>query len=356
MTRPALGFSIIELMVAITVSMILLAGVISIFVSNKQTYTITDNMSRLQENARFAMDFMSRDLRMTGYFGCADDVSTVTNSLYTAGQLWDTSNSLEVMASAWSPGGINPPVRSAGTDAFTVRYLMGQGSTITADTTTTQATLSAAGIDNLVTELGLSSSANLVNTLMGIADCKRGNIFQVSAVAGNTLSFDGANSRLSLGYAFDTISNTPAVYPLRAVRYYIGQNRTDAANNSLFRQEVQYPAAAADLTNTATANNELVESVEDMQILYGIDQDDNGIPEQYLNTAGITAIQWASVVTLRIGLLMRTTDAYGTDPDTNLYNLYTGQKGCVAGSTGCVDPADLNVRRRVFTTTVHLRN
>jgi len=36
------GFSIVELMVAITISVILMTGVIQIFASNKATYEVTD--------------------------------------------------------------------------------------------------------------------------------------------------------------------------------------------------------------------------------------------------------------------------------------------------------------------------
>ena len=36
-------------------------------------------MGRLQENARFAIDLLVRDIRMAGYAGCADDVAEVLN-------------------------------------------------------------------------------------------------------------------------------------------------------------------------------------------------------------------------------------------------------------------------------------
>ncbi|RKZ48385.1 MAG: hypothetical protein DRQ58_04580 [Gammaproteobacteria bacterium] len=63
------GLSLIELMVAITIGLILLGGVFTIFMSNKQSYRVQENMGRVQENGRFAVDLMARTLRMTGWQG-----------------------------------------------------------------------------------------------------------------------------------------------------------------------------------------------------------------------------------------------------------------------------------------------
>jgi len=46
-----------------------MAGVIQIFLSAKQAYRLQENLSRLQENGRFAMDFITKDVRMAGYAG-----------------------------------------------------------------------------------------------------------------------------------------------------------------------------------------------------------------------------------------------------------------------------------------------
>ena len=61
------GFSLIELMVAITISLILLAGVSQVFLSSKTSYNLQDGMGRLQENARFALDIMSSSIGQGGY-------------------------------------------------------------------------------------------------------------------------------------------------------------------------------------------------------------------------------------------------------------------------------------------------
>src|SRR3990172_12930451 len=71
------GLSLVELMVAISVGLILLAGVLQIFISSKQTYRVNDALARLQENGRYAMYLLSKDIRMAGFTGCGSAIPTV---------------------------------------------------------------------------------------------------------------------------------------------------------------------------------------------------------------------------------------------------------------------------------------
>jgi type IV pilus assembly protein PilW len=73
--QHARGFSLVELMVSIVIGLILVAGILSIFFSSKVTYTSNEKTARLQENGRTALDFLSHDLRSSGYQGCARNMS-----------------------------------------------------------------------------------------------------------------------------------------------------------------------------------------------------------------------------------------------------------------------------------------
>ncbi|MGZ8239917.1 MAG: PilW family protein [Methylobacter sp.] len=68
--RSQKGLTLIELMIAMLLGIFLIGGVLQIFLSSKQTYRMQENLSRLQENGRFTLDFLARDIRMTGYWGC----------------------------------------------------------------------------------------------------------------------------------------------------------------------------------------------------------------------------------------------------------------------------------------------
>ena len=75
------GLSIIELMVAMTIGLIILAGVSTVFVNTKSGYVSQESTARLQETARFAAHFLMKDLRLSGFYGCIDDPTLVANGL-----------------------------------------------------------------------------------------------------------------------------------------------------------------------------------------------------------------------------------------------------------------------------------
>jgi len=64
------GLTLMELMISLTLALIIAAAMIALFVNSKQSFRISENMSRLQENARFAVTFLSRDFRMADYRQC----------------------------------------------------------------------------------------------------------------------------------------------------------------------------------------------------------------------------------------------------------------------------------------------
>lgn len=72
------GYTIIEIMVAMVISLILLLGVIEIFMGSRTSYTLQNGVARLQENARYALDIMSRNIGMAGYNASESIVSANT--------------------------------------------------------------------------------------------------------------------------------------------------------------------------------------------------------------------------------------------------------------------------------------
>lgn len=72
MTRPIQhrqhGFTLVEIMVAITLSLFLIGGLVQIYASSKRSSTIQRNLADYQEVQRFALDLLNRDIRMAGFF------------------------------------------------------------------------------------------------------------------------------------------------------------------------------------------------------------------------------------------------------------------------------------------------
>jgi len=67
--RKLSGFSLVELMIALLISLFLLAGMSQIFLGSRKSFTIQDSLGRLQENGRYVIETLSRDIRRAGYLG-----------------------------------------------------------------------------------------------------------------------------------------------------------------------------------------------------------------------------------------------------------------------------------------------
>lgn len=75
--RRQLGLSLIELMIAMIVGLLLLGGLIQIYLSSKQSYNAQEQLARMQESGRFAMDLITTDLRRSGYWGGSVDLRRI---------------------------------------------------------------------------------------------------------------------------------------------------------------------------------------------------------------------------------------------------------------------------------------
>lgn len=61
------GLTLVEIMVALVISLFLLAGLLQLFISTRQSSRIQENLSRVQENGRFAIEYVGRVIRLAGY-------------------------------------------------------------------------------------------------------------------------------------------------------------------------------------------------------------------------------------------------------------------------------------------------
>jgi len=70
-TRPQRqrGLSLVELMIAMTLGLLLIGAVAGMFLSTSRNYNQDERLSRMQENARYALHVLAQDLGMAGYWG-----------------------------------------------------------------------------------------------------------------------------------------------------------------------------------------------------------------------------------------------------------------------------------------------
>ena len=66
-TRPQAGFTLVELLVAMTLALIAMAAIYSAYVTQQRAYKTTQDVTAIQQNLRAGMYFLEKDLRMAGY-------------------------------------------------------------------------------------------------------------------------------------------------------------------------------------------------------------------------------------------------------------------------------------------------
>ena len=317
------GMSLVELMVAITLSLILTLGIIQIFSSSKQTGRVQEALARLQENARFTLDILSRDLRMAGQLGCNSNADVRNSS---DGQL-DNSALGGLFGYEWSDTlAVALTGSNATPDAGTVVDNTDVIVVMAAGTGSVPATSNGTTIDAVVDDLAVGDPAI-------ISDCESADVFVVDAVD-TTNGTTTAIQALSKDYAAGA-----ELAPLHYTAYYL---RVDDGERHLYRTYVNGISASAGISS-----DPLLSGIEDLQILYGETQNDGTIRYVAADAAGL---DMERVTSLRLHLLLATEeDNLATTPQT--YWFYDPDTNAVAEHTA----TDRRLYRS-FTTTIQLRN
>ncbi|MGF6490238.1 PilW family protein [Pseudomonas frederiksbergensis] len=96
MIRASKGFGLIELLIALALSLVVILGVAQIFIAAKNTYVSQNTAAGMQEDARFVLSKMIQEIRMVGMFGCIIIPPTNSTVDFQAAQeapiSWDNAN------------------------------------------------------------------------------------------------------------------------------------------------------------------------------------------------------------------------------------------------------------------------
>lgn len=354
------GLTLIEVMIAMVIGLLLLSGAISLFINNKRVFQENNQNAELQDAARFAFGIINQDIRQAGFLGCRHSLADVNNIVNPTVALPINSlaniavggaslavEGLEAGATQWLPGGSAQLIPSSsdptridqrvtGTDAIALRYLSGDSQTVGESIA---ATLPRPLPAFFALSLLTLSDLIVVGELLAVADCSDTMLFQfgtnASIVPGNNTS----SVDLSRFYAAEA-----RIRRYRAVRYYIGH--AQYGGPSLYRQ-ILVNNLNSGTNELSLEAQELIQGVENMQIMYGVDGDGDGVPDNYQSADDIVVAMWNNVVSVKIALLIRTVDENFTETeDTATYTLLNS----------AINPPDLRVRRRIFTNTVQIRN
>ena len=372
--RSQNGLTLVELMVAMTIGLFMLIAIGLVYSTSKTGFSYAANTVRMSEDATFALDMMSRDIRMAGYAGCTGSNvkasgDTPPVDLFTpkldaiasqpvsgpqkpnpfSGVI--AGNLLPIFTSRNAVWGFVP------NDSAALGVLGGSAQTYTLSTTSPILYLAggssqalqissavAAAADDIAIGADTYNWGNNVNpTFMIISDCKGSEMFRADSVTPNgtaskithaATTNDSAN--LSNLYGADAI-----VTPLVTSVYFLA-TRAGAGAPSLYRRSFNGAEATVE---------ELIPNVSAIAFHYGINTSNTsaGDPtfraDAYITDAALVT-DWSRVVGVRMGLILASED--------NGKAAVAGQS--VAWIDGTFSPPTDSRLRRAYSTTVSIRN
>lgn len=342
-SRHQSGLSLVELMVAMLLGLVLMAGVIEVFLSSRASYSLVGALSETQEEGRFATHFLTQSIRMAGYTGCnGGSPASIVNTLNNANDFLYNFNvgiqGYDDQGTATPPSDLSTTthVLVPGTDIIAVRTIQSTGVPI-ADT------MPKSSAELKVNNVGSSGLKD--GDIVMLTDCSAAAVFQVTAVQTsanhvqhNTGSSSPGNSSKDLGQNFRIGSE---VQKIATEAYFIASRDVTNKNCNSGQCGLWRKVGTDDA-------EELVEGVTNMQILYGVDTDNDNAPNRYVTAATLNSNNnWDSVVSVKIALLARSQDKAAPIPATApSYELLNRQ---------IAPPNDGRVRK-VFTETIAIRN
>ena len=325
------GYTIIELMISVTIGLIILAGLVSIFANNSRTRGEIERANQQTENGRYALQLITDDLHNAGYLAefnptplatpaakpdpCDTTVAVLNGALPLAVQGYDDGATVPTCLS---------DVR-AGTDILVVRHA-------------STCAVGSAGCDaNVVNDVYFQTSG--CNSATELAS---GNVATYYVLDTNAASFTRHKKDCL------TVAN---VYQYRTHIYFVANN--DQANDGIPTLK------RAELGNAAFNIVPLVEGIENLQIEYGLDTATVGSPaaytadpDSYVPCAASPTNCWRNTVAAKINVLARNTTTTPGYVDNKAYTLGLNFNG----TANVVGPFNDAYKRHAYESAVKLNN
>lgn len=336
------GMSLVELLVAITIGMLIVTAMSLLFANSSRSRSETERSSVNIENGRYAMDLLRGELQLAGYFAEFDPREKLTSAMLTAAVPDPCATTVAALnaSMALHIQGYDTMAASTlscltdvkvGTDAFVVRRASG-----------CTAVPLAAGCTNLQANAPAFQASSCGNaTELGNSDV---NVHYRLNTDLSQLTLRKRNCT--------TVADTRR-YLVRI--YYVANN--DRAGDGIPTLKV------AELGAGGFSASSLVQGVENLQLEYGLDTDENGDADVYTSNPGLylgctTASSpscvghWASVVSVKAFVLSRSIDQSPGYVDTNTYVL--GRK--FNGDANSFSSLEAGYKRKVFQEVIRLQN
>lgn len=385
--RQQRGMTLVELLVAMTISMFLLAAIGLVYMTTKTGFGFANNSAQMSEDSAMAIDFISRDIRMAAYGGCAGVAQTRAvgpdGVLYTADDVFDdatqtATTSTPKLANASSltltalqqPNPFSNIVLSAQTAilgfpggtttaAAAARTALGTNPAYTLNTASPILFVSGASQQALQISSAASTTNDRINvgptdpyrwanngssTFFLISDCKGSEVFRATSMPITTSIYGLVAENTSSAHFLNNYGFGATISPLISSTYFLA-TPTGAATTSLYRRNF----------NGFTATfEELVKNVEAISFHYGENTTLNpatatpGYVADVYRTNATAVTDWSRVVSVRMSMILVSEDI----------NVTTAADPTINWIDGVYAPLSTTDRRlrRAYTTTVSIRN
>jgi type IV pilus assembly protein PilW len=329
------GFSLVELMVALVIGSILIIGAVYVYTRSRASYSVNENISRLQETARYAVSTMEPDVRLANFWGLINDASIITGRV----------GNVPLAMSAGADGcGANLPIDLA-------RAIDGSNNTYGLACAAGGPTATAQpGADTvIVRHADEASVAPLTNGIQ---------VYSTRQGSASALFQDGnAPGALTVDPRYGPQAE---VHDLVVNAYYVAASSSSGNTvPSLRRHRLERQAIGPGFTD-----EEVIPGVEDLQIQFGIDlgaddngdgvpddRDGNGRPDRYNGIAvryvnpGDPALAGGQIVAVRLWLRIR-----AEQPEVGYFDNKTYEYADVRFT------ANDSFRRLLVSRTIQIRN
>lgn len=313
------GFSLVELMVAIAIGLILVAGLATLFANSSQTGNEIDKSIRQIENGRYAAELLSEDISVAGYYG----------ELSTTGMTFGAASACATAVSAlgWDNAALTGPVAVTGfnaTEAAALACLTNyKGGT---------AALVLRHLDTTAVAPGASTNGGVYMQTSRCSTDPNATRFIISTTS-TDFTLRGLNC---------TAINSVQRYITRI--YYVAScNECGVDTIPTLKR--------AELKGNQMVISPLAEGIEEVAYDYGFDTSGDGTPDIYrTGLSGVAGAQdndWGNVVGIRIHMLSRTTETSSGFTDSKTYGL---------GLSGTRGPFNDSYKRRAYTVTTRVNN
>ncbi|MCK5832024.1 MAG: PilW family protein [Methylococcales bacterium] len=279
------GFTLVEMLIALLLSTIILAGIGKIFVGSKMTYSLQQELSRIQENGRFSMNYLAQEIRPVGFQGCPN-LSAITPTIIVDDSPPDFNLDSALVGYDYDGSSITgyslPAGVTSGTSIITIQRGGGCSDYLTTD------------MVNNTDDLSISNNCGFkADDVLVLSDCKTTDIFLASSGSANGTIKHATGGANTLGNLSKLYSRNAEIFKLSRRDYYI-------KDSSLFRRDMYYENDEL-VTDENIITEEIIEGVGGMTITYGVMSSFN--KQAYISADDVT--DWRNVKSVNIELKLK---------------------------------------------------